>query len=118
MHYALNFGNRNPLHSIGRQLLSYMMQVKKPVTKQELLTEFGTDLRAVELDEVIQFLTYTEKIISKDNRYLPKALLNSAFITKINGSPVDKKIKGADLPAIPLDTPLQEGEKGDFDEPI
>lgn len=129
MHYALNFGNRNPLFSIGKQIGNYLQLNRKPMTKVEIMAAFGGDLREMELDEVLKYLRDTDVVKFTDNRYISTKLHNSAFkaiikdakINLIGGIP-NKIIEGKDLPAIPLDKPLVEGEiqrdnKGEWDEP-
>lgn len=124
MHYALNFGNRNPLHAIGRQIENYLIICKCPKSKVEILNEFGNDLRSAELDEVLQFLTYTDRVMFECNKYVATKAKNSAFqaLSSVNTRPNSgsNKIIGSNLPAIPLShniEPEQPEMKGDWDEP-
>jgi hypothetical protein len=62
MHYALSYGERNPLATGARKVLAYMGTAQKDVTFTELLIEFYEDFREEELKEVMQFLYGTGKV--------------------------------------------------------
>lgn len=124
MHLALTFGGRNPLGSIARQVLQFAWNVGKPVTFNELMTEFNTEVREMELKEVLRFLEDGAKLRKENNKYIanyppesngvstrkPKQPSPAREISRlmtelgVNGN---EPIIGSDLPALPLD----EGEK-------
>ncbi len=114
MHYALNFGSRNPLSASSRKILSYMSQMRRPVTKMQLLDEFNTDLRDSELVEVLKFMVDTDKIVWKEGMYYAKGGVNSAFLLD-PALVVNHKIRAEDLKALPLDKPIEEGERKEID---
>ncbi len=104
MHLAITFGGRNPLHGVGKNIMHYMHTCKKPLSKVELLQEFHSDLREMELQEVLRVLVETEQVVYEIGKYMPTILGNrwKKNIIKFPTASEEKTI-GADLPALPLD---------------
>ena len=65
MHYALTFGETNPLARASKKVLAYLRQQERWVGNPELLVELWDDVRGEELSEVINFLSGTEQIETK-----------------------------------------------------
>lgn len=101
MHYALNFGGRNPFFTIGSKILKYMYQIRRPMTGQQLLEEFYGDVTQRELGEVMRYLTDTDKVVTKDGKFFPAKLLTGGFVDNVKGT-VETRVIGSDLKALPI----------------
>lgn len=116
MHFALAFGGRNPLGSVARQVLQYTWNVGRPVTFSELLTEFNSEVREMELKEILRFLQDGAKVKFADNKYSalappekrPERKTKSAndmgkLLSELGIDTSGNQTIGADLPALPLE---------------
>lgn len=62
MHSAINFGGKNHLSKVGRQVLKYIAQRMEPVLFVDIFKEFVGDVKEAELREVFDFLLQTGAI--------------------------------------------------------
>ena len=73
MHYALNFGNKNPLAPTIRAVRKYLTQSTEPQTFRDLWIEFIGEVSETDMTEVMRYLTYSEEVqTDAQNRYYIK----------------------------------------------
>lgn len=109
MHIALDFGGRNPLAPVAKRVIYYLANTKREVSFNELLAEFGSDLRELELVEVLRGLMSTGKLVYDKQKYRIADNLKGAF------GKTEVKIDPGSLKALPLpESMLEEGDSSNI----
>lgn len=109
MHYALDYGGRNPIAHVAKKIEQYFLWIKKPLTGQELLEAFHSDLRELEMAECIRYMLNSGKMFKSGNKFYLSYLQHKIEGTEIiipeqKQTSSGKRINGHDLKALPLDT--------------
>ena len=65
MHLALQVGSKNPFANIARSIVRFLaLRANEPVSFKELLETFYTDAKTADLQEIVQYMITTGKLVA------------------------------------------------------